>query len=81
MLLSIIVPCYNEEENIRPFYEKVKETLPALLPHLELLFIDDGSTDKTLSQIQDLGSEVPERVRAVSFSRNFGRMDASSKLA
>lgn len=73
MLLSIVIPCYNEEENIRPFYEKVKETLPALLPHAELLFIDDGSTDKTLEEIQKLGKEVPEVVRAVSFTRNFGK--------
>ena len=73
MLLSIIVPCFNEEENIRPFYEKLKETLPALLPHSEILFIDDGSRDETLKEIHKLGKEVPEVIRSVSFSRNFGK--------
>ncbi|MBR2615769.1 MAG: glycosyltransferase family 2 protein [Clostridia bacterium] len=73
MLLSIIVPCYNEEENIRAFYDKTKMELGTVLSHAEFVFVDDGSRDGTLAEIKKLSEEVPERVRAVSFSRNFGK--------
>ena len=50
----MLILLFNEEENIRPFYEKLKETLPALLPHSEILFIDDGSRDETLKEITEV---------------------------
>ena len=73
-LLSIVVPCYNEEEAIPIFY---KETLKALEPlreelEVEFLYIDDGSQDDTLNSIKKL-CEKDERVHYVSFSRNFGK--------
>lgn len=73
MLLSIVVPCYNEAENIRAFYEKAKEELGDVLSHAELVFVDDGSRDGTLKELKKLCDSVPERVRVISFSRNFGK--------
>lgn len=74
-LLSVIVPCYNEEENIEPFYlELLKETsfLAEKDMKLELLYIDDGSQDRTVEEIKKL-REKDERVHLIAFSRNFGK--------
>lgn len=71
-LLSIIVPSYNEERNIEPFYSTVRETLQTIPYRYEVLFIDDGSSDNTLHVIQKLESIYPN-VRYVSFTRNFGK--------
>ena len=75
--LSIIVPCYNEEEVLPLFYaeitrvmDEMKRTYAELT--FELLFIDDGSRDKTLTQLRELASK-DQRVRYISFSRNFGK--------
>lgn len=76
-LLSIIVPCYNEEEVLPLFYEEIRkvmaqmqETYPELC--FELLFIDDGSKDKTLEILRSM-SLADKQVRYISFSRNFGK--------
>jgi len=74
-LLSVIVPCFNEEENVPYFYEELlknqdffeKEGL-----EIEILYIDDGSKDGTVAAVKAL-REKDERVRLVSFSRNFGK--------
>lgn len=74
-LLSVIVPCYNEEENVSYFYEellKQESTLAEQDLTLEILYIDDGSTDKTVEEVRKL-REKDERVHLVSFSRNFGK--------
>lgn len=77
-ILSIIVPCYNEEASIPLFYpavEKVfaqlKEQHPTLTP--EYWFINDGSTDNSLQELRTLQTNDPEHVHYVSFSRNFGK--------
>lgn len=71
--LSIVVPCYNEEAAIPYFYNEITR-IAATLSHIELslLFIDDGSTDNTLSVIKGL-SGSDRRVHYISFSRNFGK--------
>ncbi len=74
-LLSVIVPCYNEEENVAPFYEEVVKNDAAFREQgieMELLYIDDGSLDGTVSEIRKL-QEKDGRVHFVSFSRNFGK--------
>ena len=74
-LLTVIVPCYNEEENIAYFYEEFIKNKPFFEEKgldYELLFIDDGSKDKTVHNIRLLREKEP-RVRMVSFSRNFGK--------
>lgn len=74
-LLSVVVPCYNEEENVPLFYEELKKYHNFFAQEnlqLEILFIDDGSRDRTVEQVKRL-REKDERVRLVSFSRNFGK--------
>lgn len=70
-MISVIVPCYNEEENIVLFFEKSVNTLKDM--DYEILFINDGSTDGTLSLLQNLYSEHKEHISVISFSRNFGK--------
>ena len=74
-LLSVIVPCYNEEENIRDFYDELFKNTPFFQQkelEVEVLYIDDGSKDKTAEEVRKLHKE-DGRVRLVSFSRNFGK--------
>ena len=71
--LTMVVPAYNEEEALPIFYEevhRVEEELPGV--EIEYLFIDDGSSDKTLEVLRSLHKK-DARVRYVSFSRNFGK--------
>lgn len=74
-LLSVIVPCYNEEENVPYFYEELMKQEQALSERnicLEILYIDDGSRDRTAEAVKKL-HEGDARVHLVSFSRNFGK--------
>lgn len=72
-LISIVVPCYNEEESIPLFYEEIDKVSKKMKDvNFEFLFINDGSKDKTLEILRDL-SKKDERVRYISFSRNFGK--------
>lgn len=74
-LLSVIVPCYNEEENVVPFYEELIKNDPFFREkgiELELLYIDDGSRDSTAAEVKKLRGK-DKRVHLVSFSRNFGK--------
>lgn len=71
-LISLIVPVLNEEEAIPLFYDAVQDVLHDEPYDVEILFIDDGSTDRTLEIIEGLHARDP-RVRGISFSRNFGK--------
>lgn len=74
-LLSAIVPCYNEEENIVDFYEEFLKTVPFFKEKevdYELWFIDDGSADGTVLKVKEL-IEQDSKVHLLSFSRNFGK--------
>ncbi len=77
--LSLIVPVKDEEEAIAPFAARVVPILQRLLPHgrWEVLFVDDGSTDRTLAAVAAAHAREP-RVRALSLSRNFGKEAALS---
>lgn len=75
MLLSVIVPCYNEEENVPYFYEELMKLTPFFEEKkldLELIYVDDGSKDGTVSEVKKL-NDKDDRVKLVSFSRNFGK--------
>lgn len=75
-LLSVIVPCYNEQDALIPFLEELERVLPRLQNiRAEIIFVDDGSTDATLATIRSLSS-VSAHIRWVSFSRNFGKESA-----
>ena len=72
-LISLVVPCYNEEAALKPFYaevDRVSKTMPEV--NFEFVFVDDGSRDGTLALIQEL-HQKDARVKFVSFSRNFGK--------
>lgn len=71
--ISIVVPCYNEEESLPIFYEEITKVSKKLKEVVfEYIFINDGSKDKTLSILREL-SKKDSKVRYVSFSRNFGK--------
>lgn len=71
--ISIVVPCYNEEESLPFFYEEITKIARKMdYVKFELLFVNDGSKDKTLEKLRDL-ARMDERVRYISFSRNFGK--------
>ena len=71
-MLSIIVPCKNEEEAIPLFYPVLKENLDKIDDDYELLIIDDGSSDKTVEVSLELKEKDPN-IKVISFSRNFGK--------
>lgn len=71
--ISVVVPCYNEEEALPFFYEEICKVAKEMKKiEFEFLFINDGSKDKTLSILRDLAKK-DKRVRYISFSRNFGK--------
>lgn len=71
--ISIIVPCYNEQESLPLFYDEITKVAKTMKKvEFEFLFINDGSKDSTLDILRNL-SESDKRVRYVSFSRNFGK--------
>lgn len=73
MKLTTIIPCYNEEGTLSYFYQEMQKIMQSMQGvEFELLFIDDGSADKTLEVIKELAA-MDKRVRYVSFSRNFGK--------
>lgn len=74
-MISIIVPCYNEEEALPIFYQECSAVLSSMNEAYELLFVNDGSKDGTLSILKEL-SETDTCVRYLSFSRNFGKESA-----
>lgn len=75
--ISVMIPCYNEEENARPIYEAVKNELETSLPQYdyEILFIDNKSTDKTREIIRKICKEN-KKVRAIFNCRNFGQFNS-----
>jgi glycosyltransferase involved in cell wall biosynthesis len=75
MTLSVVVPLYNEEDNIRLLHEKLKGALDPLGQEYEILFVDDGSTDKTLSLLEEIQSH-DNNVIVLSLRRNFGQTAA-----
>lgn len=71
-MLSIIVPCYNEQESVPLFYAAVQDLKSQIDQSLEYIFVDDGSTDGTLPELRQLAAH-DSSVRYISFSRNFGK--------
>ena len=71
--ISVIVSCYNEEESLPLFYEEMSKVMDEMPQNdFELIFVNDGSKDKTLEEIKALRNK-DKRVRYISFSRNFGK--------
>lgn len=72
MKLSLIIPCYNEQEALPHFYRETKSVLASILDEYELLFVNDGSNDKTLQIIEEY-AKYDSHIKYLSFSRNFGK--------
>ena len=70
--ISLIIPCYNEEESLPLFYETTTKILAALPYDYEFLLVNDGSEDGTLDIMKSLAAQDPH-VTYLSFSRNFGK--------
>lgn len=75
--LSLVVPVYDEAEALEPFLSATLPLLEKQAPELEILFVDDGSRDNTLSKLRELAASDP-RIRYLAFSRNFGKEAALS---
>lgn len=69
--LSVVIPVMNEEENIKPLFKALRDALKEI--DYELIFVDDGSTDKTVEKIKE---EADSRTKLIVFSRNFGQTTA-----
>src|SRR5437660_8490739 len=74
--LSIVVPVMNEEQNVRPLYQKLSDQLNSLGQNSEVIFVDDGSTDNTFRELKTLHEEHPRTIRVIRFRRNFGKTPA-----
>jgi dolichol-phosphate mannosyltransferase len=75
--LSLFLPVLNEEENLRPMHEKIRAALDALGKTAEVIYVDDGSTDKSLAVLREIAAS-DERVRVISLRRNYGQTAAMS---
>ncbi len=75
--ISVVIPVFNEEENVKLLYSKLEETLDGLKKDYEIIFVDDGSTDKTSAFLHRI-CEGNRKVRVVVFRRNFGQTAAIS---
>src|SRR5215468_1576316 len=75
--LSLFLPVLDEEENLRPMHQKIAAALDALGKTAEVIYVDDGSTDKSLAILKELAA-ADERVRVISLRRNYGQTAAMS---
>lgn len=73
MLLSVIVPCFNEEKSLPYFFKEMKKIEGNLPLEVEYILIDDGSADQTLRLLKQQSQERPQKIHYFSFSRNFGK--------
>lgn len=72
MVLSLVIPCYNEQANVALFYDTVMQTFADSDYSLELVFVNDGSSDQTLEQLKGL-LQKDTCIKVIDFSRNFGK--------
>jgi len=74
-MLSVIIPIFNEEENIPPLHQELRDVLEAHGQPYEIVYVDDGSTDRSFSLLRSI-AEADPRVQAIQFRRNFGQTAA-----
>jgi glycosyltransferase involved in cell wall biosynthesis len=75
MNLTLVIPVFNEEENIRPLYKKIREVLDPMGQSYEVIFVDDSSQDKSPKILDEMTHEDP-KVKVIHFSKNFGQTAA-----
>ena len=74
--ISVVIPVFNEEDNLRELGERLIRTLTAMGRPFEIIFVDDGSTDRSWELLTDLNDQYPQHIRALQFHRNFGQHQA-----
>ena len=74
--ISVVIPVFNEEDNLRELGERLVRTLTAMGRPYEIIFVDDGSTDRSWQLLTDLNGQYPQSIRALQFHRNFGQHQA-----
>lgn len=74
-MLSIVIPVYNEQDNVFPLHERLSAALQSVAADYEVIIVNDGSTDSTLVHLRDVATKDP-RYKVVSFRRNFGQTAA-----
>jgi dolichol-phosphate mannosyltransferase len=77
MKYSVIIPVFNEEANIQTLYDRLSGVMTSLSPDFELLFVNDGSRDRTFSMVKALAGLDP-KIKYINLSRNFGHQIAVS---
>jgi glycosyltransferase involved in cell wall biosynthesis len=75
MELSVVIPLYNEEDSLKELHQQLKAALGRMGVRYELLFVDDGSTDRSFQVLRDL-KRIDQRVRIIRFRRNYGKSAA-----
>ena len=75
-MISFVVPCYNEESNVIPMYNLIVDTFKDYKEKYEIIFVNDGSSDKTFEKLKELVETTKEDVKVIDFSRNFGKESA-----
>lgn len=76
MKLSLVIPCYNEQDNVELFYNAATEAFNDKGFEYELIFVNDGSRDQTMDKLRHIYDIADENVKVVGFSRNFGKESA-----
>lgn len=75
-MLSLVVPCYNEEGNVEKFFSEVTRVFEGKVEDYEFVFVNDGSRDSTYQKLKGVHAASPKNVQVLSFSRNFGKESA-----
>lgn len=73
MKLSLVIPCYNEQENVKLFYQETIKVLEKYVNNMEWIFINDGSKDNTIEVLKNIYKDSPYDIKVINFSRNFGK--------
>ncbi|MGA9754508.1 MAG: glycosyltransferase [Desulfobaccales bacterium] len=74
--ISVVIPVFNEEDNLRQLGERLIRTLTGMGRPFEIIFVDDGSTDRSWELLTELNGQYPQYIRALQFHRNFGQHPA-----
>ncbi len=76
MMFSVVIPVFNEEDNVKPLYNELKEVLTKLSKEFEIIFVDDGSTDNTLFKLLSIIEQGEKKLQVIQLRRRFGKSPA-----
>ncbi len=76
MKLSLVVPCFNEEQNVQLFFDETQRAFEGIIRNYEIVFVNDGSTDNTRKNLKTIYENNTDKVQVLTFSRNFGKESA-----